>query len=444
MTRRPTLGVPSYDTARLYKQPELQWEAVLTALDRCFDPFLSIFIFLAVLLPGSIYGVNLKYPLYAALIPLAFLRCFQRGMATPRHLVAVLAILTSLAFWIVIALLYRFDTPSIVRQFTDIFLTVMVCWFVWLAWLEDPASCFRFLRLVVNASLVTALAKLGLIVYALLRGIPIVKMVMWVDSIFGVDLMTMSLGDLLGRFQLIADELIPICVFIVLRYRDRLNFSSFRASLTILILVISVLFSFSRYFWVFTLITFIMGLLMGKKDRFQAGLLSLLCVTLLVSLPIVLSVYQTRFSDAVTGGSDAQRTEQIIPLRNFFFDAPLFGHGLGSYTPVLLREYSPAGRYSYEVQLLALSGQIGIVGMFLLASLMIFYYKRLWTPGTIPLRDRIAIMVLLLLWLAAGAGNPLLFQPVAGVNYACLAALCGVFGLRSTEHERNPDHFVQA
>lgn len=434
MTRRPILGVSSYDTARLYQQPELRWEALLKALDSFFDPLLSIFIFLTILLPGSVHGINLKYPLYAVLIPLAFLRCFQRGLATPRHLVAVLAILTGLSFWIVIALLYHFDTPSIVRQFTDILLTLMVCWFVRLAWLEDAASCLRFLRLVVNASLVTALAKLGLIVYALLRGMPIVTMVLWVDSIFGVELMTMSLGDLLGRFQLIADELIPICIFIVLRYRDRLNLSSLRASLTILILIISVLFSFSRYFWVFTLIASIMGLLMGKKDRFQAGLISLLCVTLLASLPIVAAVYQTRFSAAVTGDSDAQRTEQIIPLQHFFFEAPLFGHGLGSYTPVLLRDYSPAGRYSYEVQLLALSGQIGIVGMLFLAGLMILYYKRLWTPGTMRLRDRIAIMALLLFWLAAGAGNPLLFQPVAGVNYACLAALCGVFGLGSTEH----------
>ena len=437
MTRRPVAAGTAYDAARLDPQPRLQLEPLLAGLDRLFDPLLSMFVFLTVLLPGSIHGINLKYPLYAALIPLAFLRCFQRGLATPRHLVAVLAVLTGLSFWIVVALLYQFDTPSIVRQFTDILLTLMVCWFVRLAWLDNAASCLRFLRLVVNASVITASAKLGLILYALLRGIPIVEMVIWVSSVFGVELMTMSLGDLLGRFQLIADELIPVCIFIVLRYRDRINFSSLRASLTILILIISVLFSFSRYFWVFTLVAFILGLLMGKKDRFQAGLISLLGVTLLLSLPIVAAVYQSRFSAAVAGDSDAQRTEQIIPLQHFFFQAPLFGHGLGSYTPVLLRDYSLAGRYAYEVQLLALSGQIGIVGMLSLAGLMMYYYKRLWTPGTMPLRDRVAIMALLLLWLAAGVGNPLLFQPVAGVNYACLAALCGVFGAGSTGHRRN-------
>lgn len=354
-------------------------------------------------------------------------------MATPRHLVAVLTVLSGLSFWVVVALLYHFDTPSIVRQFTDVLLTIMVCWFVRLAWLEDAASCLRFLRLVVNASLATALAKLGLIAFALLRGIPIMEMVMRVNAIFGVDLMTMNLGDLLGRFQLVADELIPLCIFIVLRYRDRLNFSNLRASLTILILVISVLFSFSRYFWVFALCTFILGLMMGKKDRFQAGLIALLGVTLVISLPIVAAVYQSRFSAAVTGDSDLQRTEQIIPLQHFFFEAPLFGHGFGSYTPVLLRDYSVAGRYSYEVQLLALSGQIGIVGMLFLAGLMTVYYKRLWTRDTMPLRERISIMILLLLWLSAGFGNPLLFQPVAGVNYACIAALCGVFGRNSSE-----------
>ena len=264
-------GADPSTSARLHGQPELRWQSLLSTLDSFFDPLLAIFIFLAILLPGSPHGINVKYPLYAVLIPLAFLRCFERGLATPRHLIAMLGILTSLSFWIIVALFHHFETPSIIRQFTDILLTIMVCWFVRLAWLGDTESCLRFLRLVVNASLATAAAKLGLIIYALLRGIPIVEMVLQVDSLFGVELMTMNLGDLLGRFQLIADELIPICIFIVLRYRDRLNFSSWRASLTILILIISVLFSFSRYFWVFTLITFIMGLLMGKRDRFQAG-----------------------------------------------------------------------------------------------------------------------------------------------------------------------------
>ena len=85
--------------------------------------------------------------------------------------------------------------------------------------------------------------------------------------------------------------------------------------------------------------------------------------------------------------------------------------------------------------MLALSGQIGILGMLFLGGLLTSYYKALWTPGTMPLQDRIAIMVLLLLWLAAGAGNPLLFQPVAGVNYACLAALCRIFVPGSSEQE---------
>lgn len=419
-------------TARLHPRPELYLEALLEALDRLFDPLLALFIFLTVLLPGAPHGINVKYPLYAALIPLAFLRCFRRGMSTPRYLIRVLAVPTILALWIAVALVYRFDTPSVFRQYGDILLTIMVCWFVRLAWLEDGDRCLSFLRLVVNASLVTALAKLGLIVYAVSRGITVVEMVTSVDSFFGVDLMTMSLGDLLGRFQLIADELIPVCIFVVLRFRDRLRFSGPRALLTVLVLTISVGFSYSRYFWMFTAVGLLMGLLLGKRDRFQAGLISVLTAVVLVSLPVVVSIYQSRFSEAIAGSSDLQRTEQIPPLIRFFFDAPVFGHGLGSYTTALLRDYTPNLRHSYEVQLLALAGQIGIVGLLFLAGLLAAYYKRLWLPGTMRLGDRLAILGLLLAWLAAGAGNPLLFQPVAGVNYAALAALCGAVGLPSS------------
>ena len=415
-------------TARVHPdpEPELRSEALLGALDRLYDPLLALFIVLTILLPGSPHGINVKYPLYAALIPLAFLRCFHRGMATPGYLAALLAIPMTLAIWIPIGLAYHFDTPSIVRQFTDILLTLMVCWFVRLAWLRDVNGCLRFLRLMINASVATAVAKLGLIGYALANGMPVVKMVAAVDSFFGVDLMTMSLGDLLGRFQLTADELIPVCIFVVLRFRARLNFSGLRAALMILTLTLSVGFSYSRYFWMFTAVGFVMGLLLGKRDRFQAGLISLFIVVTLAVLPVVISVYQSRFSASVAGESDAQRTEQIIPLQHLFFEAPVFGHGLGSYTPVLLREYSPAGRYSYEVQLLALAAQIGIVGILFLVGLLVVYYRQLWTPRTMRLSDRLCILVLLAAWLAAGAGNPLLFQPVAGVNYAALAALCGV------------------
>ena len=46
-----------------------------------------------------------------------------------------------------------------------------------------------------------------------------------------------------------SDELVPLCIYAVLRYRDRLGLSSFRSSVLILMLLISVLISFSRYFW---------------------------------------------------------------------------------------------------------------------------------------------------------------------------------------------------
>jgi len=44
----------------------------------------------------------------------------------------------------------------------------------------------------------------------------------------------------------------------------------------------------------------------------------------------------------------------------------------------------------------------------------------------------LAIATMLVFWIAAGLYNPLLFHPVAGVNYAVLAALAALTPSRSS------------
>ena len=411
-----------------------QWSS---SLDRAFDGLMYLFIFITVFLPsGSIYGLNFKAPLYVVLLPLAAYSVFRRGQAAPGRLALVIGVPALLFIWVVIGLSYGFPLSGAIRQYADIVLTLLLCWLAVVYCGGRESRRIAFLHLVLNAEIATAILKVGLIAYALLRGIPVVEMVLLLSKIFGVNLMSMDLGAMLGRVQFFSDALIPVCIFIILRHRDRMKIGNLRAAASILLLLISVLFSFSRYLWAFSALAFLVGLLLGRQDRFQAILFLVLGASVIASLPVLAKLYELRFAQAVAGSSDLQRTEQIHALKAFLLDAPLVGHGLGSYTTQVLREQdTEAGRYSYEVQLLALSAQIGLLGMFLLVALGAFYYSDLWWNSSLSVSDRLGIGLLLGFWIAAGLYNPLLFHPIAGVNYAAFATLAGI---KSKQHVLAP------
>jgi hypothetical protein len=207
-----------------------------------------------------------------------------------------------------------------------------------------------------------------------------------------------------------------------------------RALMMLFVLLVSDLFSFSRYLWIFTVLAILCGLALGTKDLFQVSLLTILSVTIIAGLPLLSTVVSLRFSTTVVTSSDAERTAQVTALRDFIEEAPWFGHGLGSYTTRVIR--SETAPYSYEAQLLALLGQIGIVGVALLALLTTYYLRNLW-----PARDRSVLrsgglLLLLLAWIAGGFFNPSVISSAAAVSYAAIYAMAGLNGDRGSQDLR--------
>jgi len=434
------IAAPDYQTELTEFQRTTFRVALPALLNRLYDVIFLSFLFITIFLPsGTIYGFNLKLPLYAALLPLAGY-CLFRGLVNARDLIRLISIPAVLSLWIIIGLAHGFDSGSVIRQYLDIFLTMFLCYLAALFCDDKEERSFQLLRFVLSTEIATSLMKLGLIAYALLRGIPVVQVVTALSDIFGVNLMTMDLGALFGRVQFVSDALIPICIYIVFRYRDRLGYGSWRASGVILLLLVSIVFSFSRYFWMFSIVSLLLGLLRGKRDRFQLGVVAVLVVAVLASLPALGVLYELRFSEQVAGSSDLERVVQSRALQQFFLEAPFLGHGLGSFTNQVIRDNtSKASRYGYEMQILALAGQIGLIGMILLVALILWYYRKLWRKGSQPLADRAAITILLFCWFAVGLYNPLLLNPVAGVSYITFAALADLRisreRRRSTEDE---------
>ena len=391
-------------------------------MDRVFTCLFYLFVFVTIfVLSGSVYGINFYLPMCLLILPFALHSFFYRQRSSFISVALMLSIPIVLALWIVIGLSNGFPMDGVKGQTFEVLLTFYSCWLAYVFSGQEFTQKLRFIRLVLISVVASCFLKIGLIVYAVTHGMPVIEMVLVLDKIFGSDIMTMDLGSLFGRIQFAADAAIPVCIFIVLRHRSKLRLSNLYASLIILVLLISVLFSFSRYYWVFSALAFLLGLFLGKRDKFQFVLASILGVSVLVSLPALSALYKLRFSTVVAGGSDTDRTAQIPRLEDFFTDAPFLGHGFGSYTTRLLRAPG-AGRHNYELQLLAFLGQVGLVGSILFLGLLFWYFDDLWLSNLSWL-GRVSMTLLLLTWIAGGFSNPIIFNSVAGIVYASLAAL---------------------
>lgn len=398
---------------------------VIWLLERAFDPLFATYVYFLVLLPsGSLFGVNVKIICFFLLLPLALLKFADTRGITLVHVAVLLALPAVFLLWILIAQIYAFDTTLSLLQYKDIMTTFASCWLAAVYCGDKEATKVRFLRMVLFAEVIACLIKIALLAYAFYKGIPVSLMVDAINTFFGVNLMGMDFEAALGRIQFVADGLIPLCMYMLLRYRRKLQIGSVGALIMFLLLVISLIFTFSRYFWGFAALVFCLGMLFGKKDRFHAWILSLLGLVLLASLPAIVTLYQLRFSKAIAGESDNVRTQQIPVLERFFLDAPLLGHGFGSHTPELLRSIELP--YAYEVQLYALAGQEGIAGLLLMGALTLYYFHPLLVWNKASFNRKGNLVIILFAWLSAGLFNPMLFNSAAAMSYAAISALATI------------------
>lgn len=403
---------------------------------KSFGALFCLYLFVVIVLPsGSILGVNFKLGLYGLLLPSALSVLLSDGRMRLSEVALLLMTPTVLLVWVVEAQVYGFEIAGTLRQYTDILLTLLTCWLASLFCRRSEQAKLQFLRTLIFSATVASSLKAGLVVFAMARGVPVTSLVNAIDRIFGVELMTMDLGALLGRIQFISDGLIPLCVFAILCYRQRLRIGALASVASLTLLIFSMILSFSRYFWAYTLLGLAMGLILSRKDRVFAFLTLTGLIATISTLPLLNTLYQTRFSQEVAGQSDSARVEQIQALDSFFLDAPLFGHGLGSYTSRVVRSQSNA-KYGYEVQILALAGQMGLAGTTLLAFLCAFYLRCLWPENRSELFRKSILCLLLLGWLASGLFNPLLMNPVGALSYASIMCMGSLTPFEAQSYRR--------
>ena len=148
-----------------------------------------------------------------------------------------------------------------------------------------------------------------------------------------------------------------------------------------LMLGIYTLIVFSRVYIVeFACFMFVAVIFYWKKipKKVRYGGIGVVVITAIVWLrPLVEMLYFRFFSDNVAE-ADSVRTEQIHELIIGIKDAPIWGHGMGSFLPDLIR--SEAVPFSYEAEYLSFLYQLGMIGFILLiGGIVCIYLKRLWT-----------------------------------------------------------------
>lgn len=396
--------------------------------ERMFTPLFRICIYLIVILPsGTVFHVNVKLLSYALIFLPALNRLFGRSRQTLLHLGLLILVPTTLLFWVLIGQLYHFPQLLSIFEYRDIMIMLVSSWLIAVAIGEDQQARVSFLRTALHAEVAACILKAALISFAILRGISIADLVNTINHLTGANLMGADLGDVsaLGRIQFGADGLIPLCFYVLLRYRGRLGIRTYSAFVMFLLLTFSLVLTFSRYYWAFAVVALVLGLLFGTRDRFYAVLLIGFTLLFTVSLPILIPIAMFRFSVDVAGGSDDARLVQINALKRFYWEAPLLGHGLGSYPDEVVR--SEELPYVYEVQLLALACQVGLIGMLFFVAIAVYYFYALF-PWNRPwhralLSAQLSAWALLGFCMIGGLFNPILLNSAVAVSYGLIKAL---------------------
>ncbi len=400
-----------------------------TLLRDAFEPLVRLYVYFLVLLPsGNILGINVKVICFVLLLAPALEQLTRTTTTTLRHLSLLIVLPLLFTLWIIVSQLYGFSLKLALSQYRAVLIMFASTWIVTVYFSGSERKHLRFLTMTLHAEVAACVLKALILVYCAVSGVSVALAVNALSTYTGTNLMGMDFESALGRIQFVADGLIPLCLYMLLMYRSRLGISRRSAVIMFNLLIASLAFSFSRYFWAFGGLAIVVGLVLSKKDRFHLFLLLGFSVVLAFCLPFLIAIAQLRFSVDVAGGSDQPRVQQTAALKAFFQDAPLLGHGFGSYTYKVIR--SDELPYVYEVEMLALAGQEGIVGLSLMSLLGAYYFHSLWREGRSRqggrLRQRFGLATLLAFWIGSGLVNPSLFSSAAAISYATIKALAEV------------------
>jgi hypothetical protein len=398
---------------------------------RAFSLFCFYIICLILLPSGTLFGVNLKIPIF---IPLLLLAINQAAKKEHRlfHFSFNLLVSTVFLGWALLSQFYPFTPPNLaLSHYKDVMTLLAGCWFVRL-FTEDDEDLKTFLRVCIYTVACSGGIKLSIFFYSLYTGVPTAAVIEGISHAFGVLLIGAEFGDadIGGRLQFGSDNLVPLSIFAILCARKKLKIGIWAALAIMGLLLFSSIYAFSRFLWVSTIFGFMLGFLVAKKDKLHLVYVGATAAFIAYFFNVLSAIVTFRLNEDLVNASDIERVIQQRALHKSFMEAPLLGHGLGSHTTMSIRSIELP--YAYELQVPALLVQVGVIGMMLFIFLLLNYYWKAFTFERGVRLYQISVLMLLAVLLASGFFNPTLITSGAAVSFGMLFGLAKLGRTRAT------------
>ncbi|WP_146778663.1 O-antigen ligase family protein [Acidithiobacillus ferridurans] len=374
---------------------------------------------ISLILPsGSVGPLNIKFIVLFIVLTLLIA---TRPVFRSKFLLTVLLIFSACIFWFFLGVVKTGSVAMSLSQFKAVAITFLLPILSFYLLSRNIISDLNIYKAILYSTVFISSIKVFLLVYSAVTGLNFIDITFLLAKYFHAQIMTMKIAPFIYRFELPADLAGPLALFILL-LRNRLNIDlriNIMQKMTYAILIIfSVFISYSRYIWAMTAVVAIIAFMFSRRIRNYSFFIVLaFLLSAIFYHPYFRSLTDRFFSHAVTV-SDNIRLHELPYLLRYFETSPIFGHGLGAYVPSCIRD--AYDKYSYEIQWGALLMQIGIVGIAAVcAALSLIAYPFICCGIN---KIKLALLILLALWLSASFFNPYLTSSAAGVIFSFFVA----------------------
>ena len=386
----------------------------LLSKHRTITLLISIIICTSLLLPTSrLYDFNYKIALFFGLLIALFPNIIDSGL-TRESAAQLLGFGIFIIFYSIIAQLNDVslhDTLSEGVAFGGVFLII------WIALLLVNKKIITVSYILYAIIYFSALASLVKIVefIVLISGYPLNEMLADSKTIFGNYFIGMPVGNLF-RISLGSDNILPIILFTLLANNKlKLNISVLIKYAIILLTILSIAISYSRYLWFESFFAIFLQILYIKRSKGYGKPLLYLILFLLFFIFILnnINFILLRYDGINAQASDMTRVEMLRALIEQINIHPIIGSGLGASTLGFTNIKSIP--WYYELQWLSFTMQFGFFGLVLLLSAaLLVAVKQLSYKTNV---NYIGLTCMYFLWLCTGIFNGFMLTSAGAIIF---------------------------
>lgn len=385
----------------------------------------GVFLFVLLLVEPSVslLGLSLKSLAFGILIIILLVAFSVLGSAQDRGMTRFvmksLALLSLIAFFMLVGLINGFGLDSVWKQTVAILNAYCVYALLKFATWREPASKRYIYIAVITGVVLFYVIKIYMIVLLAKGDLDINLLAGQMVKMLGPDTaLPVTINEGVVRLQL-PNEIIGIFALGVLWHSSIQVFKRrWIAIMAEVIICIGIISTMSRYLIVWggfiALHKFIFNYMNRVKIQKLLFLLVVVILIVVLSWQDLSTTIFARFASSGTEVSygDQLRREQYVALGSEFLRHPFFGTGIGGHSYEIIRnEFNP---WMYEAQLLALTMQIGIIGIIWLASVLINFRRKI--IGRVK-ELNIGWFLIFTGWLVASLTNPYLFSSLSGIMF---------------------------